>query len=120
MAFFDFENSLDMLLIGRAGNGKSSTGNKFLGRETFLSSSDTQSTTVQAQFDFCEFEGNVLKVVDCPGLGDTRVGVEDDAKQLVDALRTAIANNPKGFHAILYIVRFKPCKPSKLWWVKIL
>ena len=56
------------LLIGRIGNGKSTTGNKLLHKDVFTRGSRMDPITKQVQ---CEISAdNELMIFDCPGFGD--------------------------------------------------
>ncbi|XP_059145848.1 GTPase IMAP family member 9-like isoform X2 [Physella acuta] len=98
---------LDLILIGKTGNGKSSTGNFILRRANiFKPSYNTTSGTKIPQFEWTIFEGRILQVVDSPGVLDTCEDEERGITLVHDALQKAMLANPTGYHAFLVVLKF--------------
>ncbi|XP_059144319.1 GTPase IMAP family member 9-like [Physella acuta] len=98
---------LDIILIGKSGNGKSSTGNSILRRENiFEPSFNMDSVTKIPQFEWSEFEGRILQVIDSPGVLDTCEDEEGGITLVHNALQNAMLANPKGYHAFLVVLKF--------------
>ncbi|KAK6961089.1 GIMAP protein [Biomphalaria glabrata] len=98
--------NLDLLMIGKTGNGKSALGNMILGRKAFISKCSTASVTTNIQYEVSEVNGRIIKIVDGPGVGDTRMNTEAATKLVMDKMTVAISANPQGFHAFLLVVKF--------------
>ncbi|GFR86051.1 immune-associated nucleotide-binding protein 6 [Elysia marginata] len=97
---------LDLLLVGKSGVGKSATGNSILGKKVFKSSASLNSETDKISSDVSKVKGRIVKVVDGPGVGDTRMDTDEGIRLFVESMEHAMITNPAGYHAFLLVLRF--------------
>ncbi len=115
MERFTGTERLDLFLVEKTGHGKSSTGNSLLGREDFNVSENGDSETKGIQGGYAKRLGKKIKVVDGPGICETRMSRGEAAEKAVEDMADAIAQCPDGFHAMLLVMRFGNRYTLQLW-----
>ncbi|XP_055832863.1 immune-associated nucleotide-binding protein 9-like [Solanum dulcamara] len=90
-----------VVLIGRTGDGKSSTGNSILGEKVFRSMPQSAGVTATCEVQRTQLpNGQILDVIDTPGLFD----FSDDTKIIGNEIVKCISMARDGIHAVLLVL----------------
>ncbi|CAN8290111.1 unnamed protein product [Cochlearia groenlandica] len=95
------ETIKNIVLVGRAGNGKSATANSLVRRKIFTSGYQATGVTMTCQtFRVVTPDGPIINVIDTPGLFDLITKPDVISKEIVRCLALA----EEGLHAVVLVL----------------
>uniref|UniRef100_A0A3B1J4J9 AIG1-type G domain-containing protein n=1 Tax=Astyanax mexicanus TaxID=7994 RepID=A0A3B1J4J9_ASTMX len=95
------DDSVQIVLIGNSGSGKSCSGNTILNQKHFLSDASAKSVTLRCQIETEIINGRKVTVVDTPGWDCTERSLQEVEREIQQVLQTL--NGPYSFLLVIKV-----------------